>query len=478
MNSKYKIVVIIGILLVVLSISITTINYLVSLNNTQQQLKNQALPLSLDNIYTEIQKHIIEPYLVSSMMAHDTFVQDWILNDEKNHEKIEEYLNVIKNKYQMFTTYLVSNKTKNYYTQDGFIETISKDNPANSWYFNFKQKSENHEINLDFNKNLSNSLIMFINYKIIDNKYSFLGTTGVAIKISYINDMLKTFRQKYHFKVFFMNKNGDIVLSEKENFSYTNLKEIEYLNHIKDELITKEQKSFEYVVDSKEHVLNTKYIPELDLYLLVEAKTEDFLIHVNDIFYFNLFMSLFISCLITVTLIYLIKNYNKKLEHLAEHDMLTGLNNRRSIKSRLSTQIAIHQRNKQALSLVFLDIDDFKNINDTFGHEVGDKVLIRIANILKSSVRKSDFISRWGGEEFVIVFTNSSLEDSLSVVRKIKDLIENDYILKDLVNYDITASFGISQLDKEDSIESIVNRADQAMYHAKRTGKNKIESLI
>lgn len=81
MNSKYKIAIIIGVLLVVLSISITSINYFVSLNNTQQQLKNQALPLSLDNIYTEIQKHIIEPYLVSSMMANDTFVQDWLIND-------------------------------------------------------------------------------------------------------------------------------------------------------------------------------------------------------------------------------------------------------------------------------------------------------------------------------------------------------------------------------------------------------------
>ncbi|GGD49154.1 GGDEF domain-containing protein [Malaciobacter pacificus] len=477
MNSKYKIAIIIGVLLVVLSISITSINYFVSLNNTQQQLKNQALPLSLDNIYTEIQKHIIEPYLVSSMMANDTFVQDWLINDEENYKKIENYLSAIKNKYQMFTTYLVSNKSKNYYTQDGFIETMTRDNPSNNWYFSFKQKSKNHEINLDFNKNLSNSLIMFINYKIFDRDYSFLGSTGVAIKISYINDMLKTFRQKYHFKVFFINKDADIVLSEKDNFKYSSLSEIDYLNSIKDDLISKESKSFEYQVDGKEHILNTKYIPELDLYLLVEAKTEDFLVHVKDIFYFNLIISLFISFFIIITLVYLIKNYNKKLEHLADYDMLTSLNNRRSFKSKLSRQISIHQRNKNSLSLVFIDIDDFKTINDNFGHEVGDKVLIRISNILKNSVRKSDLVARWGGEEFIIVFINSTLEDSIVSIEKIKGLIQSDYLLTELAGSDITASFGVTQLKEKDSIDSIINRADQAMYRSKRTGKNKIESI-
>jgi len=78
LNNKYKIVILISLLLIILSISITFINYFVSLNSTEKHLRTQSLPLSLDNIYTEIQKHLIEPYLVSSMMANDTFVQDWI----------------------------------------------------------------------------------------------------------------------------------------------------------------------------------------------------------------------------------------------------------------------------------------------------------------------------------------------------------------------------------------------------------------
>jgi len=477
MNSKYKIVIVISTLLILLSISITTVNYMVSLNNTEQQLKNQSLPLSLDNIYTEIQKHIIEPYLVSSMMATDTFVQDWIMNDEKNHTKIEQYLNAIKNKYGMFTTFLVSHKTQNYYTQGGFVEKLKKENFKNNWYYNFKEIEDNHEINLDFNEHLSNSLIMFINYKIIGKDYSFLGATGVGLKISYIDDMLKTFRQKYNFKVFFINDEGRIVLSERKVIKENSLDELKYLKDYKDTLISKESKSIEYKKEGKTYLLNSKYIPELNLYLLVEAKLDDFIKDVKNIFYLNLFISLLISVVITIILILLIKNHNKKLEYLASNDLLTNMNNRRIFEDKFQNQILLHQRNKQALSFVFIDIDNFKLVNDKYGHEAGDKVLVRVSKILKENIRKTDLVSRWGGEEFVIAYIDSSLEDSLVITEKIRALIEFDYVLKDLNKGVVTASFGLTQLEENDNMDILISRADKAMYKAKSLGKNKIESL-
>ena len=477
MNSKYKIVVLISLLIITLSISISFINYFVSLKSTEKHLKNQSLPLSLDNIYTEIQKHIIEPYLVSSMMANDTFVQDWILNDEINNHKIQEYLDAVKNKYGMFTTFLVSEKSGNYYTQDGLIEKIEKENPNNSWYFKFKHIQETHEINLDFNQNLSNSLIMFINYKIFNSKYSYIGATGVALKISYINDMLKMFRQKYHFKVFFLNEKGEIVLSEKDYIPQNNIDELVNLKKYKSEIISKESLSFEYENNNKKYILNTKYIPELNLYLLVEAKLEDFVSDVRDIFYINLFFSLFITIVITAIIIYVIKKYNKKLEHLADNDLLTNINNRRIFNLKLTSSILVHQRHNQLMSLLFLDIDNFKDINDKFGHAIGDKVLIRIAKILKNNIRQTDLLARWGGEEFVITYVNTSLEDALLVTEKLKDLIENDYILKELNKSVITASFGLTVLKKEDKLDDLINRADMAMYKAKENGKNRISII-
>ncbi|MDA3908843.1 MAG: GGDEF domain-containing protein, partial [Sulfurimonas sp.] len=178
MKSNYKIIIIITLLLLILSATISVSNYMVSLKSTQIHLKTQSLPLSIDNIYTEIQKHLIEPYLVSSMMSHDTFVKDWILHDEESVDKIAKYLESIRNKYEMLTAFLVSAKSGKYYTHNGFLEDIKKDNPTNKWYFDFKDTPKSHEINLDFNDNFTNTLIMFINFKIYDDNYNFIGATG------------------------------------------------------------------------------------------------------------------------------------------------------------------------------------------------------------------------------------------------------------------------------------------------------------
>ena len=206
MKNDLRIVIIVSSLLIVLSISMSFTNFMVSLDSTQKNLKEYSLPLSVDNIYSEIQTHIIKPNLVSSMMAHDTFVKDWLLNEEENSEKIKRYLQMIKNKYNMFVAFLASQETKRYYTQEGFLEVLDEKKPDNQWYFQFKKTQTNQEINLDYNKNLDNSLIMFINHKMFDDNYQLIGVTGIGLKIYYVNEMLKHFRQNYKFKVFFVDE--------------------------------------------------------------------------------------------------------------------------------------------------------------------------------------------------------------------------------------------------------------------------------
>lgn len=474
MKSKYSVVAIISSLLIVLSITISVINYMVSLENTQAQLKNQSLPLSLDNIYTEIQKNIIEPYLVSSMMANDTFVKDWIQTKEEEQEKIEEYLNTIKNKFGMFSTFLISEKSKHYYTHEGFVETIQKDNPTNKWYFDFKNHQGVHEINLDFNEHLSNSMIMFINYKIFDNSFRLLGATGVALKISYIDEMLKMFRLKHNFKVYFLNKAGKVVLSERSATKFKHIKEVEELLKLKDIILSKEPAKVEYSKDDNRYLLQTKFIPELNSYLIVEAKLDDFVKGVRNAFYINLFISLIITLIIAIIIFIVIRSYNSKLEYLASFDTLTKVLNRRSVMEKLEYFLLLHKRNKQPLSVAFIDIDNFKLINDTRGHETGDLVLKRIAKVLQRDLRKTDILARLGGEEFVILLIDSSLDDSLKIAEKLRVSLEEDFKLKDLTNMNVTASIGLTAQKEDDTTNSIIARADEAMYKAKQSGKNQI----
>ncbi|MDX1796878.1 MAG: PDC sensor domain-containing protein, partial [Hydrogenovibrio sp.] len=180
-DSNIKIVAIISFLLVFLSIAISLINFSVSLQSKQTELKTRSLPLSVDNIYTEIQRNIIQPNLISSLMSHDTFVRHWLLYEENDDSKIQSYLETIQKKYGMFLAFLVSEKTLRYYSQKGFVERLTKKDPNNLWYFRFRKTQQAHEINLDYNDQFGNNMIMFINHKIVDKHGKLLGATGIGM---------------------------------------------------------------------------------------------------------------------------------------------------------------------------------------------------------------------------------------------------------------------------------------------------------
>ena len=474
MHMNYKMIFIIVFLLFGLSVSTSILNYKVSLEFAHTQLQKESLPLTIDNIYTEIQKHIIEPNLVASMMSQDTFLKEWLINREQSTKDIQQYLESIKNKYSMFTTFLVSQKTQNYYTSKGFIEKINADNKTNNWYYTFKNSHLTHEVNLDYNKHIDNNLIMFINHKIFDKNYHMIGVTGVGFKISYIEEMLKQFRRTYSFRVYFIDKNGEFVLYEKDYHNIKNIHENKELKENKDKIINKNGGVIKIYRDDQEYLLNVKHIKELNLYLIVEANVATFTAKVKQTFYINLFVSLLITIMVALFILYTMKHYNKRLEHMAMHDALTELPNRRSFNKAFNNIVELHDRQNNNISLLFFDIDDFKNVNDTFGHNAGDKVLKRVAQIINLHVRKTDLFARWGGEEFIISLINLSLCDAKHIAEKLRNSIEDDSILQEIVGYQITASFGLTNIRENDDVESIIKRVDKCMYQAKKDGKNQI----
>ena len=475
MSSKYRIIFIITFLLFLLSMGLSLVNYIVTLNSTQKHLEKASLPLSTDNIYSEIQTHLIEPNLVASMMAQDTFLKDWLIHEEDNEEKIRAYLESIKNKYGMRTVFLASQNTQNYYLARGLVEKMEKTNPTNAWYYKFRNNSVAHEVNIDYNKNIDNSMFMFINHKIFDDKFHLLGVTGVGLKISYVDDMLKRFRQEYKFKVCFVNQKGDIILFERGINKLTTLKDNSALYKHKNNLLGSKNHTTRYSDENgSDYLVHSKYIPELDLYLLVEAKVSDFTSDVRKTFYMNLVLSLLVTIMIVIIIVKMINTSNFQLEKLANYDELTNLPNRRVFNEKLKQLLLLHGRKTVDISIIFFDLDDFKKINDNYGHNIGDKVLIRVSQIIRENIRETDLCGRWGGEEFIAAFVNSSLEDAQIKAQKLRVSIENDKELKSLVGSGVTASFGLTEAREKDSVESVLKRVDKALYEAKDSGKNRI----
>ncbi|WP_415885257.1 ABC transporter substrate-binding protein [Neptuniibacter sp. QD37_6] len=162
-------------------------------------------------------------------------------------------------------------------------------------------------------------------------------------------------------------------------------------------------------------------------------------------------------------------SYNKMLQTIAEKDALTGILSRGKLRTELEEFTSLAQRHDWKLSLIFFDIDDFKGINDTYGHVKGDKVLIELTALVSAKSRKTDRFGRWGGEEFLFLMLETDLQDAGAIAEKFRGAIEKyDFGLPEAV----TSSFGVAQYSKGESIESWVGRADSALYRAKGDGKN------
>jgi len=162
----------------------------------------------------------------------------------------------------------------------------------------------------------------------------------------------------------------------------------------------------------------------------------------------------------------------KTIEEMSITDYLTKLYNRREIESVIETEITRADRYSTNFSIVFIDIDKFKNINDTFGHNVGDDVLVELSKILKLKSRKTDTVGRWGGEEFIIVCSETDIDGAFDFANNLRETIENH---KFLTVKQVTISCGISQYEKTDTLSSVIAKADGALYQAKETGRNKVE---
>jgi diguanylate cyclase (GGDEF)-like protein len=183
-----------------------------------------------------------------------------------------------------------------------------------------------------------------------------------------------------------------------------------------------------------------------------------------------------------------IQNLDKKvqektdaLKSLAVTDPLTKLYNRRYF-AEISTELfELAKRENQPLSLMMIDIDKFKNINDTYGHQIGDVVIEKLASVMSKMKRESDIACRYGGEEFILLLPKTSKDGATKLADRIRETIEYTKVLTHDSNKEVsfTISVGVSEVDfeKDTNIEAVIKRADDAMYKAKKTGRNRVCSL-
>ena len=173
-----------------------------------------------------------------------------------------------------------------------------------------------------------------------------------------------------------------------------------------------------------------------------------------------------------------IQEQNRLLARLARTDALTGLLNRRAMQEQLERELRLFSRGRSAFSVLLIDLDEFKEVNDLHGHRAGDRVLMHLAETLSEQLRTSDVQSRWGGEEFMVLLTETDGEAALKVSRKLLDWFASHPTVIDGMELPVTFTGGVTEAREGDTVDTVFSRADKALYQGKNAGRNRIVGLF
>ena len=307
-----------GILLLIGFFGTSIVSYLMSRHSIRDLILNHELPLTSDNIYSEIQRDLLQPIFISSLMSNDTFLKDWIVNGEKDIDKITQYLSEIKKRYNTVATFFVSEKTRNYYYAEGILKQVDPKEPRDAWYFRVKEMDAPYEINVDPDMANKDAMTIFINYKVFDQTGNFLGATGVGLTVNMVKKLIANYRTRYDRNIYFFNNKGKLVLNSVNKGSAANevdhVSDLPALKHFASQIIEGRLKNFEASQTNSNALINVRYIPDLN-WLLVVEQPED---NTGSLFMKNLLLNLTVCFLISVAVLGIIRitiiRYQENLE--------------------------------------------------------------------------------------------------------------------------------------------------------------------
>lgn len=454
------------------------VSYYTALDSIRDNIVNTELPLTSDNVYSEIQKDLITPVLISSMMARDTFVRDWVMSGEQDVAQMTRYLREVQEHYGAVTSFFVSDKTRTYYQAKGVLKRVEPQKPRDSWYFRVRDMQEPYEINVDVDMANQDRLTVFINYKVFDYDQRFIGATGVGLNVDAVIKLIDDYQARYERSVYFVDTDGRIVLTGATGGPMgatvgQALSDVAGLEELQAKLPQPQTGDFEYQEHGRGHFLNVRFIPELDWYLFVDKRETGALAGIRQSLYLNLLICLVVTVIVLTLVNIALRRYQARIAALATTDQLTQLLNRRGFDLLANQAIQEARRNPNSLCALLLDLDNFKNLNDSHGHLAGDEVLRGFANKLRDNLRQSDIICRWGGEEFILLLKDTSLEQARLLAEKIRQQTEQSSFSYKGASLPITTSIGLAELHADDSLSELLARADRALYRAKQSGRNR-----
>jgi diguanylate cyclase (GGDEF)-like protein len=297
-----------------------------------------------------------------------------------------------------------------------------------------------------------------------------------------MKNLIDSYQTRFQRKIFFIDKKGTLVLSGSSfKQKKINITSILGINQVAKSILANtknESLHLEYSLEGESIYVNSRFIPELGWHLLVEQNLDAELRPLQKLLLVNAAIGFAITIAVLLIVLLSVRRYQMRIEKSAATDSLTKLLNRQAFDFVFQQALLDSERSRQPLCVALMDIDHFKKINDKHGHLIGDHVLKEIAAISRRSLRESDVICRWGGEEFLLLLKNCSLEKATSIAENLRSTIAaNDFSrTTDLAKgrLSLTVSMGVAECKSQETEDSVFERADVALYQAKENGRNSV----
>jgi diguanylate cyclase (GGDEF)-like protein len=445
------------------------INYQVSRESVRREIITSGLPLTRDNIYSEITASLVQPLYVSSTMASDAFLRRWAEQGEQDGDIIRSYLTDIRRRYGYASVFFVSTRTSTYYHQDGILKQVSRDDSHDVWFYRFIDSGLEHDLDVDTNEAANNSLAVFVNCRVVDEGGATIGVTGVALEMDAVAGLLARAQQRYQRRVFLVDSQGLVQAHpDRSMIEKAHIADLPGLKDVADEVLGGRGAPLDLTYRGRHGtvLLTSRYLPELDWFLLVEQDEAGAMVGARRSLVITLLIGVIASVVIAAAGAATAGYFQRRMRLFAVTDELTGAHNRSAFEERFADAQARFARRRETFCVILMDLDRFKQVNDTLGHQAGDSALKTLAGIVNKQIRATDVLSRWGGDEFAVL-VGCGLADAVEVANRIRLEAAGAFAA-----HGATVSAGIAEHRDGGSLDDLMRRADQALYRAKDAGRN------
>ena len=438
-----------------------------------QQSAETTLPAIGETLVSEIGIGIATARSLAEHDAGAGSLRGPLSDEERDSQKLIAHLKAAQQQDNSLAHFLVTGSDRKYVDSQGSVRTLNPGSEQDVWYLKALASSHPYEFGLL----ADNPVQIVVTRRLSDSGPQNAGVTGISISPDTFIRAMHQYTENGKHDVYVVNSLGNIVFGDTRSNRSGNLHQQPGLSAIADALLSNhfDVQNSTYEQAGVRHLLNVRYLPELDLYLIVEQNAAQNSPAVWPLVYANGAIGILVMTLALLITGFTITGYQKRLRILAGKDNMTGLLNRQSFTRSFQQTALEMQRLKLPLSFILFDIDFLKKINDAHGHSNGDKIIREIARLSQRSVRGSDLICRWGGEQFALLLRRCELEQAYKIAEQLRLNVQNHSFAFADRQASVTISLGVAQWTENETMDELFARVDVAVFLAKSEGRNRAE---